>query len=357
MKRIITTLLALALGCAAANAQYNSVSFETSEPLKIVQIDELENSVIVFFTYTAQKDGGFCNWNDSDSYVTVAGSYTKYKVLSVAGIPTDSIGGHSYFRKAGDRLNFAVEFEKFPLDGPFEIIETTNSERAFNFSSVTVNKAEKTHPMPVQDFLDFTSIPVTGTYYDDGDQMRYWSEGGITMTMHFVESNEYGKLFKIYLEVVNDSGRPVDLITSNIKVTAEKKGRTTNATVLSFNDFDQRVVNNLGWSSTSSTPASRLSDDMRWRSNRLSREGDQGAAVAFGALSLLATVADGQHVNNIQNELNAERDRAVSNYLLSNTLKDGSVYGGFVAVKDTNPEFYHITLKIAGKEYFWHCQY
>ena len=356
MKRSITLLLALTLGCAGANAQYRSLSYEGPSDVKIVQIDEVENSTVVYFTFTAPKGNLFASWNDETSYVNIAGAYKKYKAKTVVGIARSSDNENSYMDKAGESFNFAIEFEKFPLDSPFDLIEDSESSTGFNFSKVTVNTAQKADLIPADDFLAYASVPVTGTYYTDGQQMRYWRDGGLVMTMHFVTSEEYGKLFKIYLEVANNTGRPVDLITSNIKVSAENtaNGKITEVPLLSYNDIDQKVVNNLGWYSS---PSSRLSDDLRWRANSKSRDGDDGMALAYGTLSLIASMADAQNAENYQAALDDERANATSNYLRSNTMQDGAVYGGFVAVKDRKPNIYNITFKIGKKEYKSTCRY
>ena len=356
MKRIIILLSALTLACASANAQYKPISYESPSPVQIVQIDEVENSTIVYFTYTSEKDNVFASWNDDASYVNIPGTFKKYKAKTLVGIAAGSAGEQSYIAKAGDRFNFAIEFEKFPLDTPFDLVEDIESGTGFNFSSVTIDTSEKSELMPVDDFLAFASVPVTGSFYSDGNQMRYWRDGGLVMTMHFMTTEEYGKLFKIYLEVANNSGRPVDLITDNIKVVAENSvtSKIFDVPLLSYNDFDQKVVNNLGWYSS---PASRLSDNMRWQANIQSRRGNSNTALAFGTLSLIASMADMQNARNYQEALDEERQKVTSNYLLSNTLQDGAVYGGFVAVKDRRPDLYHITLKIGKKEYKWTCKY
>lgn len=357
MKRVLISILALAtIGAASASAQYKSVSYDTQSPVKIVQIDEGEFSNIVFFTATATKDESYLDYNDETAYVAVQGEYKKYKPKAIAGIGIESDNVQSMIRKAGDQFNFAVEFEKFPLDGTFSIFENEENANAFNFSNVKVDKSVKGSKIPVEDFLDYATAPRTGLYYEEGSSLRYWSEKGLVMTAHFVTSNEYGKLFKIYLEIANDTGRSIDFITDNISVTAElRSGRTLDVPLLSYNDFDRKVVNNLGWYS-SSTPQSRLSDSFRWMANDKSRQGDTGAAAAFGAISLLAAVSNSQNEVNFQRALENERESVTSCYLLSNTLKDGVVYGGFVAVKDRNDIVkYNVTVKVGKKEFKWQC--
>ena len=357
MKRIVLLIVALvALSVVSASAQYRSMTYECSQPLRIVQIDEGENSVIVYFTFTAPRENYYIKYLDDDCYVKQTGGFKKYKPLAIAGIGLDSDHMQSMVRKAGGEMNFAVEFEKFPLDKPFDIIESDEGNYSFNFFGVTVDKSVVCDKMLVEDFLAYAPAPRTGVFYEDGSNMRFWSEDGLVITAHFVTSDEYGKLFKIYMEIANDTGRSIDFITSNISVTAEyKTGMQKDVKVLSYNDFDTKVVNTLGWYSNS-TPQSRLSDSFRYMANDRGRNGDTGGAAAFGAISLLAAAANAQNEANFRQALQNERESAVSSYLLSNTLKNGAVYGGFVAVKDNNSvSAYHIKLKIGKKEYLWDC--
>lgn len=354
-KLLLTAIIALSM-TTIVSAQYCSLTFDTKCNSKIVQIDQFEESTLVFFTYKSDEDETYARINDDDLTVKVPGSLKKYKVKTVAGIGLESDNSDSYARKAGDELNYVIEFEKFPIDKPFEIIEGDDDANDFNFRNITVNTELHGEMMPVDDFLAYATMPLTGIYYDEGSHLKYWSENGLVITVHFVTSNEYGNLFKIYLEVVNNTGRTVDLITNKIAVTAEntKNGKITEVPLLSFNDFDTKVVNNLGWYSS---PTSRASDELRWMSRRSSNNDDTGAAIAFGALSILASAADAQNYENYTRAVNQEREEAVSNYLKSNTLQPGATYGGFVAVKDRKPDKYHVTVTIAKKEYKWTCDY
>ena len=359
MKKIILTAAVLLVSAFSAMAQYNSISFVTTTPARLVQIDEGEDSNILYFTYTAKKDMALLCYNAETAFVRIPGTYKKYKCKDIAGIGDCSADVISMVRKQGGELNFAIEFEKFPLDRPFDIMEGEEGENLFNFTSVCVDMEKKGEIMPADDFLAYATAPRTGHFYNDGSSMRYWSENGLVMTMHCATSSDYGRFFKIYLEVANNTGRAVDFITSNITVQAVKgETRVTEAKVLSYGDFDTKVVNTLGWRSAPSTPASTLSDQFRWMAKDQANSGSVGAAALFGVISLAASATvNSQDEANFQKALEGERDRAVSNYLRSNTLQNGVVYGGFVAVKDTRPDQYNVTVKISNKEYSWTFNY
>lgn len=354
MRKLIIAAAAMLLSIAAS-AQYYNVRYETGCQSEIVQIDQYDESTLVYFTYTSGKDNQYCYLNDETSYVAVPGIYKKFKVKSITGIGITSAKTSTMVRHDGDKLNFVIEFEKFPIDKPFKLIENDKNREAFNFTDVTVDESMTTSLINPDDFLDFAGAPMTGTYYDGGSQMRFWSEDGLMMTAHFVTSDEFGKIFKIYLEIVNNTGRTVDFVTTNIKVSGEyiKSGKTFDAPVLSYNDFDKKVVNNLGWS-TPSTPASRLSDDLRWMSKR--SDNSTGTTIALSALSLLAAASDQDNVKTYQQAMADERARVTGQYLKSNTLQDGDVYGGFVAVKNNRvPDRYRITVTIGDRDYVWLC--
>lgn len=355
MKKIILTAFA-ALACLSAGAQYTSVSFtkEVSRwaDYKIIQIDQVDGHNIIYFERSAKI--GSCKSNvEASTCVKIPGQSKPVKIKSVLNYALDSDNVWAYIGKPGEINYYAMVFDEFPLDQPFDILSKYRGVP--EYADVTVNLDEKSELIDPEALFEEYPVVYRGEYYDDGTQMAYCSQNGLTVTAHFAYTNDYGRLFQVYFELANDSGRPVDFRTEDITVTHihNKTGRKTECKVLSFDDFDAKVVSNLGWysaGSAASSNAGRFATMSQASANR----NDTGASIAYGLLSILSSVTAKDGIEQQNRALEEERDRTVKNYLKSNTIPDGGVYGGFIAVKYPSKDDFEIELSIAKSKFHWH---
>ena len=355
MKKTVISIIA-ALACISASAQYTSVSFTRPESqwadMQIIQIDQIDGHNIIYFERTAKK--GHCQSNiEETTCVKLPGQAKPLKIKSVLNYALDSDDVWAYIANPGDVNYFAMVFDEFPLDQPFDILQKYKGD--VEYGNVTVDLNAKSETIDLEEFFADCPVVYRGIYYDDGTQMSYCSQNGITVTAHFLYTNDYGRLFQVYFEIANNSGKPVDFRTDNITVTHihSKTGRETECKVLSFNDFDSKVVNNLGWRSTGSASDSNA-DRFATMSQASANRNETGASIAYGLLSILSSVAAKDEIEQQNRALEEERDRTVKNYLKSNTIPDGGVYGGFIAVKYPSKDDFSIDLKIAKSNFNWY---
>ena len=356
IRRTFITIASLLLCCGAAYAQYNTISYDTECFAKLVQIDQYDESTVLFFTAASPEGRERFSVNDNIK-ITVDGSYKAYKLLSVANIPMSSENCVAYLKDKGNTLNFIMEFEKFPIDKPFRIIENTERSNAliFNYDNVTVADAPK-EKIDINDFLSFTDYVRSGKYTKDGGTFMYYDFNGVSVATHL--RDEFWGLTRVGVfdvVVTNDSGRTVVVDSNNIKVTAIKneKNGYVEIPLWSAADFDSMVASNNNMSVSSyadniNPVASAISDYRRYRVNRDDIKGQ----ILYGSLETVFRATSRSEVDEYAAALEKNRQRLWNNYLRGVDVESGESYGGFVAFKDQKGfKHYIITVTVGGHDY------
>lgn len=349
MKKISIVLLALAIS-VSAHAQYSKIDAAPDEGKRtrdeIIQIDQVEGKTVIYFEKTVMEP--CTSWASDYECIRIAGEKKVRKVKTSLNIPLGGSDCKLYFPECCTHY-YALVFDEFPLDQPFDIVD--KKDNSVDFENVTVDTSVTTEKIDAESLFEETPMTVRGDYYDDGSQMTYFSRQGLTVTMHAAYNNDYGKLMKLYFEVANETGHNVDFRTDKISVVNvnKKTNRESHLKLLSFGDFDQKVVNNLGWSSSPDYASRQFSS----LSQRSAYKDDVGGAVAYGLLSIVSSAAVKDEVARHNEALNAERDRAVNSYMKSNTIPNEETYGGFVAFKYTNRDKFIVKLELDGFTYTW----
>ena len=337
-------------------AQYNKVSYDTPCSAKIVQIDQYDESTVFFFTITAPEERQRFMVNDNIK-VVVDGSYKACKLISTGNIPMTSENCVAYLKDKGNTLNFILEFEKVPLDKPFSIIE--NPERStpltFNFNNISVNTADVAEKMDIDDFLSFTDYVKSGKFSKGGGEYMYYEVNGVMVATHLGEEfSGFTKMGILDIEVVNDSGKPVNFSGANIRVTAmknEKKGYIEIPLwpVSTYDDAvrDSNYLNMQAHEEEVNPIASSIG---RYRRNRVKID-DVGSQVVLGTLETIFRSTTREEMDEYAAALEEYRQKKWDNYLQDARLDNGEYYGGFVAFKDSNYKHYIIYVTIGGHEY------
>ena len=139
MKYFIS-LLFLLVG-VSAKAQFNKVSVEKSpEDLTIYQVDDRENSTMVYIKIIGQKDN-ITNIYEN-TYARIKGSYKQYHLLNSINMPINSNAEQHFmiYERDNQVHCFALEFEKLPKGVTFDVIENENpsqNSKPYNFYGIT----------------------------------------------------------------------------------------------------------------------------------------------------------------------------------------------------------------------------
>lgn len=359
MKKKIFAALALMMLCAAASAQYTDIKFDTKCAASLVRVDQYDETTVMFFHMTAPEERLRFAVNDNIK-VVVNGEYKKCRLVSVANITMSSEDCVTYLKKKGDELNFLLEFEKVPLDGPFDIIENPDKESAltFNFRNVKVNTAKEGPKAVVNDFLGYTDFVKSGLYSSGGDSYMYYDVNGLSVATHLGQDLcGFTKIGVLRIVVTNDSGRDIKFSDADITVTAvknEKKGYVEIPlwNVATYDSFvRENNANSLNNYSENISPVA--SSIGRYRRDNVAPDNLSGQLI-LGSIEYAIRASKRDQVDEYASALEENRRRLWNNYLQSASLADGESYGGFVSFPDKNYKHYVITIRIGGNEYTFH---
>jgi len=228
MKKVLLFAVA-ALFALDAGAQWTVSSIDKSEAsnIEFKAVLEIEDAVLVYGTYTATVD------YDRASFEPGTAVYVGdecYALKNSVNIPLNDGGKpcSAAFNQVGEKANFVMEFEKFPLNGKFDIVENPKNHRgASNYYGISLV------PMEDQSFFDNTEgflneYPVTlmGYYYEGNTPYAYRIRNGICLTCQCkaIEADLFEPLDRLYfIDIINKSDHPLDLNLEKVWVSGHKR--------------------------------------------------------------------------------------------------------------------------------------
>ena len=248
----LSIFLFLLLIATRAEAQFASISVEKHPTsMNVVQIDNRENSTLVFIEYTRENEG--ITWMNihEKTFARVHGSNREYHLINSINLPinTESENKYMLFDKIGQKHAFVLEFEKIPDVSRFNIIENESEENAFNFYGIRTDTANVSPYRNLDDFVAPYPVKEMGRYADNGNIITYIKYKGIIITTLPQAVKQYGKYYTINLNIQNLSGRSVLFDPSKIyaKGWTQKKNEMFDMEVLSASEYDKKVANKQAW--------------------------------------------------------------------------------------------------------------
>lgn len=253
MKKTLISILILCITSLFASAQWKVEHVGSGEPnTTLLQVLETENSMLVYATFSKHVD--------SDLYVTIdrnicvkAGGL-KYKALNSVNIPIKDDADRRYMmlQKGDNEVNFVLEFEKFPVEDGFDIIENQkDGEWNFNFHDVRVTPIDASKVIDTERFLNSAAPVIAGKYTDNGHNYTYYIREDVCVTCNAV--SQKGGLFTddeiFYVSIVNNSDHGVMFDFDKVRIEGERSkanGTTersvwTKYTPESYEDFYARM--------------------------------------------------------------------------------------------------------------------
>lgn len=355
MKKAILLISAVLLFAASASAQYGNVTFNTDKPLEIVQIDQMEDVTLLYCSCTAPSDN-FKMFADDNTRLRFKGDRTSHKLKNAGNIPVGKGETFIMMRKAGDRVNFVLLFDKVDLSRSFDIEAPEGS--FLSFSDVCADLEAVSDPVDVDSFLDAGSLLIGGSYSRDGLEYRFFEEGGLLISAAFAYDKRDHKLFKAFVEMSNDTGHDVKFSTKKVSMECEKGGKSTELKVLSLREYDKLAAGDLG----EAMDANRFIRDypshhFQSYSNRARSRGESGLALGMSMLSLMSSLAVENDIRRYNEALDEAQGASANGYFGSMTIEDGESFRGFVAAKYTCDDGRILTtVTINGKDYSWEVE-
>ena len=335
-----------------ASAQWRVESVVSGEPnTKLLQILETEKSVLIYANF--EKD---CSEKESiqlNRNTHVKSNGLKYKILHSVNLPIgdEADDRFDYLSKGKNEVNFVMEFEKFPVESGFDIIENTKEgDYNFNFRGVTVSRIDSTQLIDTERFLDTASPVIKGRYAKDGTDYAYLIREGVCITCNAViQSGDWFSADDMifYLDIVNNSNHGIMFDFDRVGILGQK--------------FKSKgAVEEKGW--VKYTPDSYDAhlaqldyDEARYKTsggldllgNQINREKNNSGANSWARLGWAALGALTEHAidNRVEEYMKAhpkDRPRA----LRTTSLKPGESLHGYIACKKKKADKAVITLPI-----------
>ena len=254
MKKSVRLFAAFIFAIITMNsyAQFTNISVDNKpSSMEIVQIDNRENSTLVFIKYTRENDAiAWMNINEK-TIAKTKGSNREYHLINSINLP---ISSESEFKSMKfDRPNqehaFVLEFEKLPDVCNFDIYEDINSSTAFNFIGVNADTVPKKEMMNIDDFISPYPVKELGQYAENGQVITYIKYKGIIISTVAQAIKQYGKYICINMNIKNLSGKSIlfNPTTIQAKGYRRKTNEFFDMQVLSAREYDKTVARKQAW--------------------------------------------------------------------------------------------------------------
>ena len=260
----------------------------------------------------------------------------NYGLIAAHNVPVEDESVLEYCILEGKdrKLNFILEFEKFPADEKFDIVDDSSRDNGLNFQGICVDMSSP-KTVDAGRFMKSTALPRCGQYYDDGKCYSYYERDGVFVSCR----SSYGDdNLMLYLSLVNNSDHGILFNTKNMTVTGHKLKKKdsveVNLPILSKNDYVSLVANTDVYEAEMQNGSQGLSE--------------VGSAISFASIGLpfrsleySGLQALGGFVRDVNRnsikpylaELDRTRGERTKNYLQSQSIKPGESHSGFLRVE------------------------
>ena len=227
MKKLFSFVLFVCLTSMVASAQWKVESVASGEAnTKLLQVLETEKSVLVYATL--EKECAERKWINISRYTHAKANGLKYKLLHSVNMPIHYDGDRRWavLDVGQNEVNFVLEFEKFPVEGGFDIIGSTERNGDFDctFRGITVSRIDTTQIINTERFLDGGAPVLEGLKADSGTQYLYYIREGVCVTCSAVKT-QHGMFSNddiFYVDIVNNSDHGIMFDFSKVRVVGKK---------------------------------------------------------------------------------------------------------------------------------------
>lgn len=339
MLRKISTFIICAIYTVTAPAEdcYRISSVDRgNEDTALKYLCQTDSSTMLFFTYTLPDKVKEKTYVNIPKSVFVTDGDISYKLVNAINIPIadESVEEYCILEGKDRKLNFILEFEKFPIDGRFDIQDGQDDEETINIYGIVVDTTAKKNVDPVR-FAKSTQLMHCGQFYDQGIFYTFYERDGVFVSSH----NSYGDdHFTLYLSIYNDSDHGILFSTGNIDVKGHKVKRGDTVEVdmplISKNSYVRDVEMTDRYVAESASHSRALSEIESAVS--FASIGTPWRSPEYTGLRVVSGILTDIHNNKMRpylTELNKTRDERTKNYLQSQSIKSGEEHVGFIQIE------------------------
>ena len=351
MKRTFTITLIMCLASLFASAQWKVESVASGEPnTKLLQVLETEKSVLVYATLEKDCTEKDYIWIKRTTHAKVNG--LKYKLLHTVNIPMKDDGEPrlAVLEVGKNEVNFVMEFEKFPVEGGFDIVGSKEEDKDFNcsFQGVTVSRIDTTQVINTERFLDGGTPVIKGTKAADGTHYLYYIREGVCITCSAVKQS--GEWFSddeiFYIDIVNNSDHGIMFNFTKASVVGIKKKKDKDEEKVwkkYYPESYEEYLRQLDYDEARYNTSSILDKVGR----QIDREKNHTNINSWGRIGWDALGALTQHaIDNRIEEYMREHPKEHPSALKTQTIKPGESLHGYIASERKKANKARLTLPI-----------
>ena len=357
MKKFFAMILMMCLASMTASAQWKVESMESGEPnTKLLQVLETEKSVLVYATFQKNCDDLHTVFVNRNAYAKAGG--LKYKILNSVNLPLqdDAENRSAYLQEGNNEINFVMEFEKFPVENGFDIIEgDKEGDFCFNYHGITVSRIDSTQRIDTERFLDNGTPVIYGRNVRGGTSYSYVIRNGVCITCNAVRQE--GSWFEpddmiFYLDIVNNSDHGImfDFDAVSVVGKTKKKNGTVDEKVWTkyTPDSYERHFARLDYDEARYQTSGVLNEVGRKLENeRFHSPVNSWERIGWAALGMLNEHA----IQNRVSEYLKEHPKNRPSALRSESLKAGDSIHGYIATKKKKGKQMLLTIPIDGFDF------
>lgn len=227
MKKLLLFAFA-SLFALNAGAQWTVSSIDKSEAsnIEFKAVLEIEDAVLIYGTYTATVDYDRASFEPGTAVFVGDESYA---LKNAVNIPMNDGGKpcSAAFNRVGEKVNFVLEFEKFPLTEKFDLVENAkNHKGASNYYGIALQPSGYEFFENTEEFLNEFPVTLMGYYYEGNTPYAFRIRDNVCLTCQCIvrETDLFEPLDRVfYLDVINKTDHPVSLDREKIWVSGHKR--------------------------------------------------------------------------------------------------------------------------------------
>ena len=346
--------------CATASAVAQDGIFRLGDAPGTCTVREFrqsDSSVFICCTYHLSDDSASEALLNVPADLSVYTEGEEFRLLHSYNIPEydESKVCYAVVGPYGNDLNFALEFEKFPLDTPFEVVGDYDDVLiAMSEVSGKVSSSET-----LREFLSATPCIMKGSYVFDGTPHAFFDSPELRVGFKAFEREMSIEWYQsVGMEIVNRTDHNITVSGKDIQVSAFRQSgdklKKSKIKLLSKDACDSAwregdVYSVMQRDSVKTTVAEGLGGAMI---NVSSHAPSSGASAGLFLLGLAISASDRTDYDAYLVEENKIRVELMKQYLVKETIAPGEVLDCFVSFKiDERQSEAHMSILIDGREY------
>lgn len=354
MTKRVFILLLLCSSALSLRAQWKITGWDKSscDNVKLIQIIDLDSATFLFGTLSNNTDEAGIYSVNRKACIMVDG--IKYKLLNSVNVPVQDEATPKWVRldEPGQKVNFVMEFEKFPVKEGFDFIENEKDQDAWNICGIHLEQIEPTALIKTKRFINAYPVVTYGNFTVNGINHIYFIRDGVSIDCHCTrqENIEFFRAdHNIFdLNIINESDHGIRFdFEENVYVSGHRKkndGTVETVTIKKF--IPEQYEEFLAWqdyevAKYDTNPALAILGS-RLNSASYSVSNDEWSKAGFAMLSSL----DNQIMKNDIQEYLRDHPRENPSAMKTQSIPAGSTYSGYVAAKTKNVDYFILHIKM-----------